>query len=41
MLDPCIVPSFTQPLQAFQPCFTAPSFTSFVWLASGWALNLR
>ena len=41
MLDPCIVPSFTQLLQAFQPCFTAPSFTSFVWLASGWALNLR
>ena len=41
MLDPCIVPSFAQLLQAFQPCFTAPSFTSFVWLAAGWVLNLR
>jgi len=41
MLDPCIVPSFTLLLQAFQACFTAPSFTSFVWLASGWVLNLR
>jgi hypothetical protein len=41
MLDPCIVPSFVALLQAFQPCFTAPSFTSFVWLTSGWVLNLR
>jgi SRSO17 transposase len=41
MLDPCIVPSFAELLPAFQPCFTAPSFTSFVWLASGWVLNLR
>ena len=41
MLDPCIVPSFVALLQAFQPSFTAPSFTSFVWLTSGWVLNLR
>jgi hypothetical protein len=41
MLDPCIVPSFVALLQAFQPCFTAPSFTSFIWLTSGWVLNLR
>jgi hypothetical protein len=41
MLDSCIVPSFAGLLQAFQPCFTAPSFTSFVSLAAGWVLNLR
>jgi hypothetical protein len=41
MLDPCIVPSFVELLQAFQPCFTAPSFESFLWLASGWVLNQR
>jgi hypothetical protein len=41
MLDLGIVPSFAELLPAFHPCFTAPSFTSFVWLAAGWVLNLR
>lgn len=36
-----MVPSFAQLLPAFQACFTAPSFSSFVLLASGWVLNLR
>ncbi|MBN2574552.1 MAG: transposase [Deltaproteobacteria bacterium] len=41
MLDSCIVPSFAVLLQQFVGCFTAPSFVSFSWLASGWVLNLR
>jgi hypothetical protein len=28
-------------LQSFSPCFTAPSFESFVTLMSGWVLNMR
>jgi hypothetical protein len=41
MLDSCIVPSFAALLQQFAACFTAPSFVTFTWLASGWVLNLR
>jgi len=41
MLDSCIVPSFAALLQQFTACFTAPSFVTFTWLASGWVLNLR
>jgi len=28
-------------LQEFSPCFTAPSFSSFLTLMTGWLLNLR
>jgi hypothetical protein len=41
MPDAAIVVSFTSLLQSFSPCFTAPSFESFVTLMSGWVLNLR
>lgn len=41
MSDGSIVAGFAEMLQAFEPCFTAPSFSSFVLLMSGWVLNLR
>ena len=41
MLDAPIVASFASMLQAFTPCFTAPSFDSFAVLMGGWVLNLR
>jgi len=41
MPDAPIVVSFVRLLQSFSPCFTAPSFESFVTLMSGWVLNLR
>ena len=41
MPDATIVVSFATLLQSFSPCFTAPSFESFVTLMSGWVLNLR
>ena len=41
MSDTAIVASFHRLLQDFSPCFTAPSFTSFLTLMSGWPLNLR
>jgi hypothetical protein len=40
MMNISIVSTFPQLLQAFSPCFTAPSFQSFVVLMSGWVLNL-
>ena len=40
MTDISIVSSFPRLLQALSPCFTAPSFQSFVMLMSGWVLNL-
>ena len=41
MPDAVIVVSFASLLQSFSPCFTRPSFESFVTLMSGWVLNLR
>lgn len=41
MPDAFIVASFATLLQSFSPCFTAPSYESFVTLMSGWVLNLR
>jgi hypothetical protein len=41
MSDTAIVASFQRLLQEFSPCFTAPSFASFLTLMSGWLLNLR
>jgi hypothetical protein len=41
MPDAAIVASFSGLLQAFSGCFTAPSFASFMLLASGWVLDLR
>jgi SRSO17 transposase len=41
MPDATSVASFTSLLQAFVPCFTAPSFETFAVLMSGWVLNLR
>jgi SRSO17 transposase len=38
MPDPLIVGSFVRLLQAFVPCFTAPSFQTFVTLMGGWSL---
>lgn len=38
MPDTLIVGSFAQLLQAFVPCFTAPSFSTFVTLMTGWTL---
>ena len=35
-----IVTSFLTSLQGFAPCFTAPSFETFLTLAAGWVLNL-
>lgn len=40
MSDVPIVASFAGLLQAFAPCFTAPSFSSFITLMSGWVLNV-
>jgi hypothetical protein len=39
--DAPIVASFTQILQLFAPCFTAPSMESFATLMAGWVLDLR
>ena len=41
MSDTAIVASFQRLLQEFSPCFTAPSFSSFLTLMTGWVLNLR
>jgi hypothetical protein len=41
MSDTPIVASFASLLQVLARCFTAPSFTSFSILMSGWVLNLR
>jgi SRSO17 transposase len=41
MSDTAIVASFHRLLQEFSPCFTAPSFSSFLTLMTGWGLNLR
>jgi hypothetical protein len=38
--DTTIVTSFLGLLQGFAPCFTAPSFQTFLVLAAGWVLNL-
>ncbi len=38
MPDVCIVGSFVELLQVFVPCFTAPSFPTFVVLMTGWSL---
>ena len=38
MPDVFIVGSFVQLLQAFVPCFTAPSFPTFTTLMGGWSL---
>lgn len=38
MPDALIVRSFAHLLQAFVPCFTAPSFATFVTLMGGWSL---
>jgi hypothetical protein len=38
MPDTFIVGSFAQLLQAFVPCFTAPSFPTFVTLMAGWSI---
>lgn len=40
-MDAPIVASFTQILQGFAPCFTAPSMQSFITLMTGWVLDLR
>lgn len=40
MPDTTIVTSFLALLQGFAPCFTAPSFQTFLVLAAGWTLNL-
>jgi hypothetical protein len=41
MPDAPIVSTFAWMLQAFAPCFTAPSMESFVTLMAGWVLDLR
>jgi hypothetical protein len=41
MSDTTSVASFHRLLQEFSPCFTAPSFSSFLTLMTGWLLNLR
>jgi hypothetical protein len=38
--DTPIVTSFLALLQGFAPCFTAPSFQTFLVMAAGWVLNL-
>lgn len=38
MPEPITVASFVQWLQVFAPCFTAPSFRTFVTLRGGWSL---
>jgi hypothetical protein len=38
--DTTIVTSFLALLQGFAPCFTAPSFQTFLVMAAGWVLNL-
>ena len=40
-MDAAIVVSFANILQAFAPCFTAPSMDTFTMLMAGWVLNLR
>lgn len=40
MPDTTIVTSFLTLLQGFAPCFTGPSFQTFVVLASGWLLTM-
>jgi len=40
-MDAAIVISFANILQAFAPCFTAPSMDTFTMLMTGWVLNLR
>ena len=40
MPDTPIASSFPQQLQFFDRCFTAPSFETFVVLASGWLLAM-
>ena len=40
-MDAPIISSFSQILQAFAPCFTAPSMQSFITLMAGWVLDLR
>lgn len=40
-MDAAIVSSFANILQAFAPCFTAPSMDTFTMLMAGWVLNLR
>lgn len=40
-MDAVIVVSFVNILQAFAPCFTAPSMDTFMMLMGGWVLNLR
>lgn len=40
MTDLAIVATFPVLLQSLSPCFTSPSFESFVTLMSGWVLNL-
>lgn len=40
MPDTPIVTSFLASLQGFAPCFTAPSFQTFLVMAAGWVLNL-
>jgi hypothetical protein len=40
-MDATIVISFANILQAFAPCFTAPSMDTFSMLMTGWVLNLR
>lgn len=36
-----LVPSFTDLLQAFAPCFTAPSYANFTTLVAGWLFARR
>jgi hypothetical protein len=40
-MDAAIVVSFANILQAFAPCFTAPSMDTFLMLMGGWVLDLR
>jgi hypothetical protein len=40
-MDAPIVVSFANILQAFAPCFTAPSMDTFLMLMAGWVLDLR
>lgn len=39
MMDSIIVGSFMSLLQGFAPCFTAPTFATFVTVISGWSLT--
>ena len=40
-MDAAIVVSFANILQAFAPCFSAPSMDTFLMLMGGWVLDLR